>query len=270
MTKRYATSGPSAALRHVLAVAALAVTFGVSDPAEARDGIWTIRCAEFVGPTGSDVAHQVAETLKNTPGIRAKEVFVMEGVDKVARLYYGKYKRRTNKKTQKRSMPKKMRQDLNQMRELVDETGYRYFMMAIAVRYPVRDAGKTEWALRQVRGVYTLQVAVFSPTDDFIEYKKGAVAFCALLRKRGYEAYYHHTEVSSMVTVGVFGADAVWRGRTGPNVYSREVALLQQDELLKHNLTNGAIIRVRNDAREWIAVPSYLVKIPTPSDSALP
>lgn len=257
-------------LRRLLFAAAFAAAFGAGQRADARDGIWTIRCAEFNGPNGLEVARRFAETLKKTPGIRARDVFVMEGSDNVARLYYGKYRRRTDKKTQKRSTPKKLRKDMEMMRELVDEMSRRYFMMCVAVRYPVPDAGKPEWALRNVRGVYTLQVAVFEPTDNFIEYKKGASEYCAMLRKRGYEAYHHHTEVSSMVTVGVFGADAVRRGRTGPNIYCREVAQLQRDELMKHNLTNGAIIRVRNRARELVAVPSYLVKIPDQSDSRVP
>ena len=256
--------------RRLLVIAVVAASLGLGVQAEARDGIWTIRCAEFTGPNGLEVARQLAETLKKAPGLRAKDVFVMEGSDKVIRLYYGRYRRRTDKKTQKRSMPKKLRQDLDLMRELVDEMGRRYFMMCVPVRVPVPDAGNPDWALRNVHGVYTLQVAVFVPTDDFIEYKKGAAEYCALLRKRGYEAYHHHTEVSSMVTVGVFGADAVQRGRHGQNVYSREVAELQRDELMKHNLTNGAIIRVRNDAKELVAVPSYLVKIPESSGSRVP
>ena len=216
------------------------------------------------------VADQFADTLKKTSGIRAKDVFVMDGSDEVARLYYGKYKRRTNKKTQKRSMPKKLRADLDLMRELVDQNGRRYFLMAVAVRSPRPNAGNPAWRLDRAGGVYSLQVAVFMPTDDFVPYKKGASEYCALLRKRGYEAYYHHTEVSSMVTVGVFGKDAVRRGSRGQNLYSREVAELQRDEILKHNLTNGAIIRVRNDAKELIAVPSYLVEIPESPDSRVP
>ncbi|MCH7592476.1 MAG: hypothetical protein IH989_06840 [Planctomycetes bacterium] len=270
MTSRDDISKRGRALRRLMFVVAFAAAFGAGERADARDGVWTIRCAEFGGPRGLEVARQLAETLKNTPGIRAKNVFVMEGSDEVVRLYYGRYRRRTDPKTRKRSMPRKLRQDLDLMRELVDETGRRYFMMCVAVRVPVSDAGNPDWVLRNVHGVYTLQVAVFEPTDNFIEYKKGAAAYCALLRKRGYEAYYHHTEVSSMVTVGVFGADATRRGRSGRNIYSREVAELQRDELMKHNITNGAIIRVRNDAKEFIAVPSYLVKIPDPSDSGLP
>lgn len=270
MTIRDDISKPSPALRRLLLAVALTAAFGVGERAEARDGVWTIRCAEFTGPNGLNVARQLAETLKNTPGIRAKNVLVMEGSDEVVRLYYGRYRRHTDKKSRKRSMPKKLRQDMDMMRELVDETGHRYFLMSVLVRVPVPDVGNPDWALRNVDGVYTLQVAVFEPTDDFIEYKKGAAAYCALLRKRGYEAYYHHTEVSSMVTVGVFGADATWRGRSGRNIYSREVAELQRDELMKHNLTNGAIIRVRNDAKKLIAVPSYLVKIPESSDSLIP
>ncbi|MCH7871440.1 MAG: hypothetical protein IID33_07045, partial [Planctomycetes bacterium] len=173
MTSRHDISKRSCLFRRLLFAATIAMAFGAGQRAEARAGVWTICCAEFTGPNGLEVARQLAETLKRTPGIRGKDVFVMEGSDEVVRLYYGRYRRRTDPKTRKRSMPRKLRQDLDLMRELVDETGRRYFMMCVAVRYPVPDTGKPEWALRNVRGVYTLQVAVFEPTDKFVEYKKG-------------------------------------------------------------------------------------------------
>ncbi len=161
MTSRNEISKPSLALRRLLFAAAFAAAFGVGERADARDGVWTIRCAEFSGPNGLEVARQLAETLKRTPGIREKDVFVMEASDKIIRLYYGRYRRRTDPKTRKRSMPRKLRQDMDLMRELVDETGHRYFLMSVLVRVPVPDAGNPDWALRNVDGVYTLQVAVF-------------------------------------------------------------------------------------------------------------
>lgn len=242
--------------------------WGVTDAHAAAK--WTIRCVELEGSNRRNAAAQLAETLKQTAGIRSKDVFFRDGADGTSRLYYGRYTRRRDKKTGKHDMPRKMRADLDLLRDLVDESGRRFFLMAIPVRIPIPEVGNPAWALRNVRGTYSLQVAVFEPTDDFAEYKKGAAEYCALLRKKGYEAYYHHTEVSSMVTVGVFGPEAAHRRRNGRTYYSSDVAKLQQDELLKYNVTNGKIIRVRNPANDWIPVPSYLVEMPQPADSSFP
>lgn len=205
---------------------------------------------------------QFAETLKRTPGIRPDDVFVMDEPDGFARLYYGTYYRRTDPKTGKRPIPKPMRQDLDFLKGLGDASGRPYFLRAIPVRMPTPDVGNPDWALSTVPASYSLQVAVFEPTDDFGEYKQAAAEFCALLRKKGYEAYYHHGNACSVVTVGAFGPDAVITKTDGRTYYGTEVLALQRNELLKYNLLNGSVYKIRNTNGDFIPVPSRLVKIP--------
>ncbi|GAG17303.1 unnamed protein product, partial [marine sediment metagenome] len=85
--------------------------------------------------------------------------------------------------------------------------------------------------------------------------------FCKLLRKKGYEAYYYHGNACSIVTVGAFGPSAVITGSDGLTYYSSEVLALQREELLKYNLLNGSVYRVRDEGVS-VPVPSRLVEIP--------
>ena len=229
---------------------------------------WTIRCLELQGPQRIRHIDQIAETLRNTPGINPGEVFTTDDRDGFSRLYYGTYHRRTDPETGKRSVPNRLRRDLRLLKELGTGPGEYYFMKAMVVRMPTPDVGNPEWDLANVDGIYTLQVGVFEPTDEFFEFKQAAAQFCALLRRKGYEAYYYHTSASSIVTVGSFGADAVIPNPRGLPSYSAEVlALQQQDELLKYNLLNGAIYRAQSDQGVMVRVLSRLVRVPQPEEA---
>ena len=232
---------------------------------------WTIRCLELQGPHRNRHIDQIAETLRSTPGIKPNEVFTTDDRDGFARLYYGTYHRRTDPKTGKRSVPARLRKDLRLIKELGTGPGEYYFMKAMVVRMPTPDVGNPEWDLAKVDGVYTLQVGVFEPTDEFFAYKQAAAEFCALLRRKGYEAYYYHTNATSTVTVGSFGAEAVIPNPGRLPSYSAEVlALQQQDELLRYNLLNGAIYRARTDEGTMVRVPSRLVRIPQKEETQAP
>lgn len=223
---------------------------------------WTIQCAEVQGADRALQIERIAAALRRTPGIRPNDVFVRVEGDAFARLYYGTYYRRTDPETRKRSMPAQMREDLELVRQLGDETGRRYFLHARPVRMPMPDVGDPAWALERVRARYSLQVAIFEPTDDFQEFKRAAAEYCAWLRKQGYEAYYHHANASSMVTVGAFGPEAVITGKDGRTYYSSAVLALQRDTNLRYNLLNGSPYRVRNDAGVMVRAPSFLVEVP--------
>ena len=225
---------------------------------------WTIRCVEISGPQRVQQIQQYTETLRNTPGIRAGDVFFRDEEDGQARLYYGSYRRRADPKTGKRPIPRPMQQDLDLLRSLGGPDGKRYFSRAIPSRVPQPDVGNPEWRLESAAGAYSLQVAAFEPTDDFWEYKKAAAEYCAYLRGKGYEAYFHHSAVGSEVTVGAFGADAIVRDASGIVNYSLRVIALQKDELLKYNLVNGGVIYVHDQGLGRTAVPSRLVGIPKP------
>lgn len=230
----------------------------------AKGATWTIRCVDLSGPDRRTRIAQLAATLKRTRGIRAADVYIFSDAGKTG-LYYGRYRRATDAKTGRRDMPAQMRRDLNLIKQLGDDRGHRYFLAALPARVPTRDVGNPAWNLSKVAGTYSLQIAAFEPTDDFWEFKKAAAEYCTFLREQGYEAYYHHSDASSVVTVGVFGGNAFavkQRGKKYLHQYSSEVAALQQDELLRYNRVNGGIMYVIGADGSRSAVPSYLVEIP--------
>lgn len=207
---------------------------------------WTILCWEVQGLHRLSFVEQVADALRNTDGIRAKEVFIVTGEDEFVRLYYGEYFRKMNTRTNRREVPKKLSEDLALIRSLGVNHEESFFRFARMVPKPLPDVGNPGWALTRAEGIYTLQVAVFEPTDDFWDYKNAAAEYCAYLRGKGYEAYYHHAPASSIVSVGAFGPEAVIEYEKGRFRYSNEVLSLQEDELLRYNLVNGAVVRVKN------------------------
>lgn len=213
---------------------------------------WTIMCLEYPGLQHHAQMQQIADALKNTKGIKAAEVRLETESDGYIRLYYGTYFRKTDPKNGKRDIPKKLREDLDLIRELGVGPGQNVFIRARMVPMPIPDVGNPEWALTTAKGIYTLQIASFEPTDDFWDYKAAAAEFCEYLRGKGYEAYYHHAAGGSVVTVGAFGSDAIIEQTMGPPRYSQEIVALQEDELLKHNLLNGGIVKTKKAAATFV------------------
>ena len=267
-------------LTRAASFAGLALVVGCASTAAQRTGAraanssggprWTILALELHGPHGPRDVQRFADTLKSTPGIRASDVFIREDGG-AARLYYGNYLWREEKKGGRGPMPAQLRDDLALLKQLGDTTGGRYFLRAMPVRMPTTDVGNPEWSLSRANGLYTLQVGVFEPAGDFTEYKEAAAEFCKLLREQGHEAYYHHTDAASMVTVGAFGQDAIIqpprdaktpRGALPVPVYHPKIIALQQKELLRYNLLNGGIQYVRNPDGTRTPVMSRLVEIP--------
>jgi hypothetical protein len=134
-----------------------------------------------------------------------------------------------------------------------------------------------EFDLRQVRArmgewaLYSLQVAVYSREDlgrpspkELAEYRKAAEQAVVQLRREGDPAYYYHGTTSSMVTIGVFGADDF--DPTVPGVESPLLAKLRRK--YPHNLLNGKAMRERipglppNHPDPYRLQPSRLVAVP--------
>lgn len=228
-----------------------------------RGAPWTILCLELRGQRRDQLIKDLAETLQRTPGVRAREVFVLSGSDEVSRLYHGVYYRPADAKTGKRAIPKRLARDLQWVKELGEPPNRHYFLHAMMVSMPTPDVGRPEWALQRVDAVYSLQVAVFQPTDHLWDHKRAAADYCQALRDRGFEAYYHHAAASSVVTVGRFGADAVIDRIRGLPSYSPVVtALRQSDALLRYNHLNGRVYKARDSAGAMVPVDSRLVRIP--------
>ena len=155
-----------------------------------------------------------------------------------------------------------MEVDLALIRQLGGPSGERYFARALPIRMPTPDVGNPEWRLDRADGVYTLQVASFEPTDKFWGFKRAGAEYCEFLRKKGHEAYYHHTQSASVVTVGAFGPEAVERRSDQRAYYSDTVDALQRNELFRYNVVNGGVVYVRDGQGRRVAMPSRLVEIP--------
>ncbi|MEK6676443.1 MAG: hypothetical protein AABZ47_12415 [Planctomycetota bacterium] len=219
---------------------------------------WTIQCLELRGPNARREIEETAATLRRTPGIRPTDVFPFHDEVGSSQLCYGTYYRKADPKTGKRPISQAMQADLELLRQLGSDTGQRYFALAMFVRKPVSDVGNSEWCLTNAPGKYSLQVAAFEPTDEFGEYKQAAADYCEWLRKQNHQAYYHHGPSSSIVTVGSFDESAVIPSDRGLPRYRADVIALQQNELFRYNLVNGAVLR---------ASPVEIVGLPKPPKS---
>lgn len=248
---------------------------GVSRRSSGRGAPWTIMCMEIRDPRSHEAIQQIAESLKGTPGIDADEVYTVDHGDGISRLYYGTYHRKLDAKTGKREIPTRLREDLKLIKQLGDDQGRYFFRQALTVRKPEPPAGRPEWSLDNADGKYSLQVAVFLPTDTFYEYKAAAAEYCEYLRREGHEAYYLHGDTSSIVTVGSFGPDAVvikrqplhneagaLTGYAEVNDVNDEVRTLQSKKLFRYNLINGAVERTKIGGKKTPPAPSMLVEIP--------
>ncbi len=227
-----------------------------------RGAPWTILCLELDGRNAAENVNQVAETLRRSPSINERKVIVRHDMDGFSRLYYGTYQRHTDPKTGKRSTSREMDADLRMIRGFGTPDGRYMFQQPLRVRLPLPDVGNPDWALVRAHGVYTLQVAAFEPTDDFLEHKQAAAQYCALLRERGHEAYFHHAKACSMVTVGAFGPEAIYTDNSGRSRFSAQVRALQRHEDLRYHLTNGALFHPIVDGKPAAPVLSQLMQIP--------
>lgn len=103
------------------------------------------------------------------------------------------------------------------------------------------------------RALYTLQVAVFESAQRE-KAKRAAERFAVQLRQRGDMAFYYHGATKSMVTIGIFGAEAY---DTQTHRVSLEVQALQRR--YPYNLMNGTDKITEGGGPPQ---PSMLVQIP--------
>ncbi len=225
---------------------------------------WTILCAELTGPFHRDNCLALADSLRATPGIRSGDVRCdHDTTNESSRLYYSKYRRTRHPRTNRLDTPKRLRNDMFLIFDLADDQKRRIFGDARAVRY-IQPEGLAlrQWALTNAPGMYSLQIAVFYPEGDFTGSRKLAGQFVAELRGEGHEAYYHHEEVMSMVTIGSFDESAVITRKDGTIYLSEEVLRLQaSDPRFKYNYQNGRVINKKLDDLK-VGSPSFLVRIP--------
>ncbi len=82
---------------------------------------------------------------------------------------------------------------------------------ANVVPLPGNDIGPAEWNLRNLKCMYSVQVAIYYnvPEANYYGRRKDAVEICRRLRQAGEEAYFFHDASQSSVWIGSFGKDAI-------------------------------------------------------------
>ena len=230
--------------------------------------LWTILCTELTGPYHRENCLALADSLRATPDIRSGDVrYEHDTAEQSSRLYYGKYRRRRHPRTNRLDTSKQLRNDMFLIFNLADDQNRRMFGAARAVRY-IQPEGLAlrQWALTNAPGVYSLQIAVFYPEGEFTDSRTLAGQFVAELRGEGHEAYFHHGEVMSMVTIGSFDESAVITRPDGTIQLSQEVLRLRAaDPRFEYNYENGRVINRKIGSTRGttkFSNHSFLVRIP--------
>ena len=150
-----------------------------------------------------------------------------------------------------------------------------YLKTAEVVPIPGVDIGPPEFNLKNAGGVYTVLIATFYDAPESCEC---AVEYCKVLRAGGEEAYFYHTDVQSIVTIGTFDASAIKEvreanGATSTYINSDKInAILQKHPLLAEN---GRSMKIKvadviTHVPKWIDKHSYVIKIPRSDEVPLP
>ncbi len=216
---------------------------------------WTIRCLVLTGANRRVDAESIADVLRDTRGIRGRDVRLEHDAEE-STIYYGKYYRRIDRKTRRPEITRSMKRDMRALKELGVPGQGHYFADARFVPLPTPDVGDPAFSLDWAKGVYSLRVAVFANEPGFYERKKAAAEYTTMLRKKGHRTFYRHGPIHSEVFVGEFGEDAVrsvearrvveddgnpWgvgQEVIGFNQYSREVRALRARENFAFELWN--------------------------------
>ncbi len=230
--------------------------------------MWTILCTELTGPYHRENCLALADSLRATPDIRPGDVrYEHDAEAQSSRLYYGKYRRTRHPRTNRLDTSKRLRDDMYIIFRLADDRNRRLFGSARAVRH-IQPEGLAlrQWALTRAPGSYSLQIAVFYPEGEFTQSRSAATQLVAELRGEGHEAYYHHGDVMTMVTIGSFDESAVIARTDGTVYLSEEVLRLQaSDPRFKHNYENGRVINRKIGSAKGttkFSNHSFLVRIP--------
>ncbi|MBL7221996.1 MAG: hypothetical protein ISS69_17950 [Phycisphaerae bacterium] len=128
------------------------------------------------------------------------------------------------------------------------------------VLIPGKEIEMPQYSLLNVsKGHWTVLVAIFvdDPSQGFIgrNRQKHALEYCDFLRKKGYEAYYHHMPGRSQVTVGTFPENAVVveaQASPKPNVFIAK-QVIKSDKMRKIMATRSPplLFLVVNDHTEY-------------------
>lgn len=191
---------------------------GASPPPPSED-VWTIRCIELRGPTRDAAARTYVDALRHVKGLSPQSVYALNQGGATT-VYYGRFERRYDARKKAESYdpdPMPVIKLIRSLSYLVPDAsgGQRPlwpFLEATLDNLPSADAAgsaRSDWNLSNVEGYYSLQVAVFYASEQMRQHRFAAEEYCRLLREQGREAYFHHGDAKSIVTVGTFPESAV-------------------------------------------------------------
>lgn len=226
--------------------------FGKSTADAADENQWTIGLGRFDGADHRERAERARKQLAARTGF--SDLWVSDEGNS-SMLYAGHYPSPQDKQA---------RTDLAQWQRLRASGKIRLpaAMLVPITQSPTTAESPSNLDLRSAasRGLYTLQIGFYDDvTGKTDEYRQAAEQAAAALRKDGYQAFYYHGPNRSMITIGVFGPEALTDKGDGEVVYSDQVLALQRR--FPYNLANGETIR-ETRAGKTTEQPSFLVRIP--------
>jgi len=186
-------------------------------------------------------------------------------------LFWGKYA------TLKDAQP-----NLKKAKQYLTPAKVKVFTKAIVVPMPGKEfVGPSEWNLDNTdpKYVYTVLVAEFHDVPDainergksvpYVGREKFAVELCKQLRKQGMASFYKHSTVDSIVTIGLFGKNAIQDARRKGKVVRKvnDPAINMIFNRMPKLAVNGrekliTTIDAKTKRSRKIPAPSYLMKIP--------
>ncbi|QNN23066.1 hypothetical protein HED60_12560 [Planctomycetales bacterium ZRK34] len=225
--------------------------FGKSTSSSSNEHQWTIGLGRFEGAGHRERAEAARKQLAARTGF--PDLWVGEEAN-ASLLYAGHYPSPQDKQA---------RRDLDQWQRLRASGKVSLPAAMLVPITPAPGAGDpSDLDLRSAatRGLYTLQIGFYEDAKGKSDaYQKAAEQAATALRKDGFQAYYYHGPNRSMVTIGVFGSEALTSKGDGEVVYSDQVLALQRR--FPYNLANGETIR-ETRAGKTTEQPSFLVRIP--------
>lgn len=224
---------------------------------------WTIRCVRSGGPESEAICRRLAEALRQADGLKANKVRVQTDATS-STVCYGQYEKVPAGRGGVLAFPPEMLRDLDRIRGVVVDYRRPFFLAVPELLEPAQTSGHPEWQLSKAAGTYTLQVAMFYNTPTFNQRKEVAEEYVQQLRADGYEAYYTHELVRSIVFVGDFEAEDLVRGPDGRLGYGPKVEQLirKRPEEFQYLTENGFVRKYQGTDGHMRPVPSQLVPVP--------
>jgi len=157
-----------------------------------KEGGFTILLAVLTGPNHVELAKDYKRKTQQDAGWDG--LYIVHEADH-SDLYWGRY-----------ASAAAARADLAKAKKYRTPIGVPVFARAIIVPLPGEDIGPAEWNLKNVDGAFTVVIAEFynDPDRGISGRKQYAVDNCRDLREKGYESYFYHGPVKSLVCIGSF------------------------------------------------------------------